>query len=71
MAEFLRCVQTRRLPSSDVFSHTKNLATCHLAIIAMRFNRTINWDATKQQIIGDEQANRFLAREQRKGYEVV
>jgi predicted dehydrogenase len=71
MADFLHCVQKRRQPRSDVFSHTRNLATCHLAIIAMRLDRTIQWDATKQQIIGDEQANKFLSREQRKGYEVV
>ncbi len=71
MAEFLHCTRTRRQPRSDVFSHTRNLTTCHLAIIAMRLNREIFWDATKQQIVGDQQANGFLAREQRKGYEIV
>jgi predicted dehydrogenase len=71
MANFLHCVQTRRQPRSDVFSHTKNLTTCHLAIIAMRLGRKIQWDATAQKIVGDEMANSFLAREQRKGYEVV
>jgi hypothetical protein len=71
MADFLRCVQHRRQPRSDVFSHTKNLTTCHLAIIAMRLNRKIHWDATAQKIVNDDLANSFLAREQRKGYEIV
>lgn len=71
MAEFLHCVQTRRQPRSDVWSHTRHLATCHLANIAMRLNRRIEWDATRQQIIGDTRANSFIAREQRKGYEIV
>jgi hypothetical protein len=37
----------------------------------MRLGRKIQWDATAQKIVGDEMANGFLAREQRKGYEVV
>jgi hypothetical protein len=37
----------------------------------MRLGRKIQWDATAQQIVGDEEANAFQKREQRKGYEVV
>jgi hypothetical protein len=36
----------------------------------MRLGRTLNWDADREEIVGDRQANAFLCREQRRGYEV-
>jgi hypothetical protein len=30
----------------------------------------VAWDAEKRVIVGDDQANSFLSRESRKGYEV-
>jgi hypothetical protein len=46
------------------------LEICHLSNIAMRLNRPLNWDAVKREIVGDAQANSFLTRETRKGYEI-
>ncbi len=37
---------------------------------AIRLNRELQWDAQAQQIVGDDEANGWLAREQRKGYEI-
>ena len=71
MGNFVACTQDRTLPISDVFSHHRNLTTCHLANIAMRLNRTLKWDAEKEQIVGDDNANAWQKREQRKGYEVA
>lgn len=68
---FFNCCNSRDTPISDVVSHNQHLTTCHLAGIALRLNRTLNWNHEKQTIVGDEQANAFQAREQRKGYEVV
>ena len=68
---FLDCVKSRKQPNSDVFEHTRTLATCHLANIAMRLGRKIQWDASAQRIVADDEANAFQAREQRKGFEVV
>jgi predicted dehydrogenase len=68
---FLDCVKSRALPHSDIYENYKTLTTCHLANIAMRLGRKIQWDATAQQIVGDDEANSFLKREQRKGYEIV
>jgi predicted dehydrogenase len=69
--DFLECTRTRALPKSDVWSHVRNLTTCHLANIALRLNRKLHWDATAQEIVGDAEANAMLKRPQRKGYEVV
>ncbi|MEO6435823.1 MAG: Gfo/Idh/MocA family oxidoreductase [Tepidisphaeraceae bacterium] len=68
---FLECCRTRKQPTSDVFEHVRTLNTCHLANIAMRLGRTIQWDATAQRIVGDDEADAFQSRPQRKGFEVV
>ena len=46
------------------------MTTCHLANIAIRLGHKLNWDAEKEQIVGDAEANQWLEREQRKGYEI-
>ena len=46
------------------------LEICHLSNIAMRLDRELKWDPAKREIIGDAEANSFLARENRKGYEI-
>jgi hypothetical protein len=37
----------------------------------MRLNRTLKWDPKTEQIVGDDEANKWQGREQRKGYEVA
>lgn len=71
MKNFFDCLKTRELPISDVFSHHRAMTTCHLANIAIRLDRPLKWDAKSEQIVGDEAANAWQSREQRKGYEIV
>lgn len=66
---FLAC-QDRNDPISDVHSHHRALSTCHLAGIAARLNRKINWDPETEQVVGDKQAQSFIARDQRQGFEI-
>ncbi|MCL4195712.1 MAG: gfo/Idh/MocA family oxidoreductase, partial [Thermoguttaceae bacterium] len=69
-ANFIESMQSRKQPISDVWSHNRMLEICHLSNIAMRLGREINWDPAGRQIVGDPQANAFLARESRQGYSV-
>lgn len=69
-ANFLHCVKSRQDPISDVHSHMEMLNICHLAGIAARLGREVRWDGATEQIVGDDQANSFLAREYRQGYEI-
>jgi predicted dehydrogenase len=69
-ANFIEAMQSRRQPISDVWSHNRMLEICHLANIAMRLGRELQWDPVKREVIGDAQANSFLARENRKGFEI-
>jgi predicted dehydrogenase len=70
MENFIQCVRDRETPVSDVASHHRAMTTCHLANIAIRLGRKIEWDAEKEQIVGDDEANQWLGREQRKRYEI-
>ena len=71
MANFFECCSDRTQPISDVDTHHRAMSTCHLANIAIRLGRKLNWNAETEQIEGDAEANGWLKREQRKGYEVV
>jgi predicted dehydrogenase len=66
---FVAAIRSRQQPISDVWSHNRMLEICHLANIAMRLGRALEWDSVKREIVGDAQAKSFLARESRKGYE--
>lgn len=68
---FYQCIREGGLTVSDVFSHVQAMSTCHLAAIAARLNRTIQWDPVKEEIVGDDQAATFAAREPRQGYEFL
>ena len=67
---FFEAVVNRAEPVSDVFSHHRALTTCHLAGIAARLDRALVWDPQSEKIVGDEQAQAFLAREKRAGFEI-
>ncbi|WP_339744166.1 Gfo/Idh/MocA family oxidoreductase [uncultured Rubinisphaera sp.] len=69
-ANFIEAMHSRKQPISDVWSHNRMLEICHLSNIAMRLGRELKWDPAKREVIGDDQANTFLARENRKGFEV-
>lgn len=69
-ANFIEGMRARKQPISDVWSHNRMLEICHLANIAMRLGREVKWDPVKREIVGDSQANSFLGRESRKGFEI-
>jgi hypothetical protein len=71
MGNFFDCIADRSQPISDVYTHHRSMTTCHLANIAIRLGRKLKWNPETEQIEGDEAANGWLKREQRKGFEVV
>ncbi len=71
MANFIECARDRSVPVSDVWTHHRALTTCHLANIAIRLGgRKLNWDPAREEIIGDSEANAWLSRTQRAGFEI-
>ena len=69
MENFFECMKDRSDPISDVYSHHNAMTTCHLANISIRLGRKLKWNPKREQIIGDDDANQWQAREQRKGFE--
>ena len=70
MANFVSCIKDRSMPISDVFTHHRAATTCHLANIAIRLGRKLTWNSETQHISGDDEADAWQSRPQRKGYEI-
>lgn len=71
MGNFIECCRDRSVPVSDVWSHHRALTTCHLSNIAIRLGRDLKWNPSTEQIVGDAEANAWLGRKQRSGFETV
>lgn len=74
---FLACVRDRKPPLANIESHYNSVAACHLANVSLRVGRQIFWDAQKELCFTDRElktldqdANKFLAREYRQGFEL-
>ncbi len=70
MGNFFDCVRSRELPISDVASQHRSVSVCHLANISMRLGRKLYWDPEAERFTGDDEANTWLSRPQRKGFEI-
>ena len=71
MGNFFDCVTARRQPLSDIESQHRSISTCHLANIAIKLGRTLQWDPETEQFPNDPDANQLLQRPQRPGFEVL
>jgi predicted dehydrogenase len=66
MQDFLAAIRTRGRPVADIEEGHISTASCILANLSQRLNRTLTWDATKHRVVGDDEANRLLRRPYRK-----
>jgi hypothetical protein len=62
MKDLLAAIDSRRKPVADIEEGHITAASCILANNAMKLGRTLTWDPQKQQVVGDEEANRMLRR---------
>ena len=62
---FLDCVKSRESPISDLESGHRVSTMCHLANLSLRLGRKLNWDAQREEFIGDAAANEQLVRSYR------
>jgi predicted dehydrogenase len=63
--DFLQCVRSRKEPYFPVDSGHRVSTVCHLANLAIKLGRKLQWDPAKEQFIGDEAANKLLDRPRR------
>jgi predicted dehydrogenase len=59
---FLDCVKSRKRPNADVEEGHRSAVMCHLGNISTRLGRSLRWDAAKEQVVGDAEANAMLSR---------
>jgi predicted dehydrogenase len=62
MLNFLDAIGSRGKPAADIGEGHISTASCILANLSMKAGRSLKWDAEKQQIVGDDEANKLLRR---------
>jgi predicted dehydrogenase len=64
-ANWLDCIRTRRKPIADVEIGCRSATVCHLGNIAYWTNQSFGWDPVREQILGNDEAARWLDRPKR------
>jgi predicted dehydrogenase len=70
MQNWLDCIRSRNLPVADVEIGHRSISVCHLANIARAVGRPLRWDPALEQFTDDEEANGYLDRPRRHGFEL-
>jgi predicted dehydrogenase len=70
LQNWLDCIKTRELPNADVEIGHRSISVCHLANIARQIGRKLKWDPVRETFPGDDEANTFLDRPRRAGWEL-
>ena len=69
MGEWLKSIRTSdHLPNVDIEIAHRTAVLCILGNLSYMLGRKLRWDGVRQQIIGDEHANRLLGKPQRHPY---
>jgi predicted dehydrogenase len=63
--DFIESVKTRQRPFRDIELAVNTMTAPHILGIALRLQRSLEWDAEKQQFVGDDEANRLVDRARR------
>jgi predicted dehydrogenase len=66
-ANFVECVRSRKAEDlrTNIQDGHLSAAMCHLSNIAYRTGRTLVFDSSREEFIGDDEANRYLRRDYR------
>jgi hypothetical protein len=62
MLDFLAARDARSKPVADIKQGHISTASCILANLSQQLGRSLEWDSEKEQVVGDEEANRLLRR---------
>ncbi len=67
---WIDCMKSRQKPVADVEIGHRACTICHLANIARWVGHKLKWDPGKEVFPDDDQANAYLSRPQRQGYQL-
>ena len=68
---WLDCIKSRELPVADVEIGHRTATACHLANMAVRVGRRIEWDPAKEQVVGDPEAAALASRPYRQPWKLA
>jgi predicted dehydrogenase len=68
-ADFLGAIQENRRPKCDIEVAHRSTNMSLLGMLSLKLGRSLAWDGEREVVIGDDEANRLLAREYRKPWE--
>lgn len=68
--DFIHCVKTREKPFRDIERAVNTCVLAHLGNIAYQLKRSLRWDASAQQFVGDAEANRMVDRARREPWQL-
>lgn len=66
MQDLLKAREGRGKPVADIEQGHISTASCILANLSMQLGRSLSWDAAKQLVVGDAEANKLLRRPYRR-----
>ncbi len=64
-ADFLSSIKSRKLPVSDIEIGHRSTTMSLLGMLSMKLGRSLDWDATKERVVNDDDANKLLRRDYR------
>lgn len=70
LENFVACARDGKRPNCDIEDGHRSTTLAHLGNISYRVGRPLKFDATKEAIVGDDEANGLLKRPGRKGFEI-
>ena len=70
VGNWFECMRTRQPCIADVEIGHRSTTVCHLGNIARWLGRKLKWDPDQETFPGDDEANTYLDRPRRKGYEL-
>jgi len=70
LVNFFECMRTRRKPNADVEYAHRSTTVCMLMTICRELDRRLHWNPGAERFIDDRQADTYLARPRRQGYEL-
>ncbi|MBL9084069.1 MAG: Gfo/Idh/MocA family oxidoreductase [Planctomycetales bacterium] len=68
---FIDCIYSGAKPNADILTGHVSATLCHLANIAARVGRSLEFDPAKEEIVGDVEAQKLVGRTYREGHWAV
>ncbi|MDO4627684.1 MAG: Gfo/Idh/MocA family oxidoreductase, partial [Planctomycetia bacterium] len=67
---WLDCIWSGERPTDDCEYGHRTASLCHILNIARYVGRSLEWDPVAERFVNDNEANTYLVRKHRKGYEL-